>query len=226
MAEVQDLRRRRDRREQPIGELVHRRRRHRERDLLQHDPVAARALLPGVEHAAVVLVGRDDLVAGLQVDSELRDLQRFAGVARDRELLGVAAERRRQAPPHRLDVRLEDLPHVVHGRLVREVEIALERLVHDARARAAAAVVQVDDGAIEREGLLDLAPVGLVCRKLRRLASAAEGSGGGQARMGLIREGRERGGSGATGRAQESASCDHARSCLLERIQYLAIWNR
>ena len=165
--------------EQPLGEIVQRRRRHRERDLLQHDAVAAHALIPGVEHAAVVLVGRDDLVARLQVDAELRDLQRLAGVARDRELLGVAAELRREAAAHGLDVRLEDLPHVVHGRLVREVEVALERLVHDARARAAAAVVQVDDRAVERERLLDLAPVGLVCRKLRRLASAAEGSGGG-----------------------------------------------
>ena len=132
-----------------------------------------------------------------------------------------AARRRRT----RLDVRLEDLPHVVHGRLVRDVEVPLERLVHDARARAAAAVVQIDDGAIEREGLLDLAPVGLVCRKLRRLASAAEGSGGAQARVGLIREGRQRGGSGAAGRAQESPSCDHADP-VAERIQYLTIWNR
>jgi hypothetical protein len=34
--------------------------------------------------------------------------------------------------------------------------------VNDPRARAAAAVVQIDDGAVEREGLLDLAPVVLV----------------------------------------------------------------
>ena len=50
------------------------------------------------------------------------------------------------------------------GRLVREIEIALEGLVDDARARAAAAVVQIDDGAVERERLLDLAPVVLVRR--------------------------------------------------------------
>jgi hypothetical protein len=65
-----------------------------------------------------------------------------------------AARRRRTL----LDVRLEDLPHVVHGRLVRDVEVALQRLVDDARAGAHAAVVQVDDRAVEREGLLDLAP--------------------------------------------------------------------
>ena len=54
------------------------------------------------------------------------------------------------------------VPHVVDRRLVRAVEIALQRLVHDARARAGVAVVQVDDGAIERERLLDVAPVALV----------------------------------------------------------------
>ena len=97
VAEVQHLRRRRDRGEQPVGEIVHRLRRHRERDLRQLDAVAPDALLPRVEHPAVVLVGRHDLVAGLEVDAELRDLQRLAGVARDRDLLGVAAERRRPA---------------------------------------------------------------------------------------------------------------------------------
>ena len=40
----------------------------------------------------------------------------------------------------------------------------MKRLVDDARARAAAAVVEIDDGAIERERLLDLAPVVLVGR--------------------------------------------------------------
>ena len=155
--------------------IVQRRRRHRERDLLERDAVAAGALIPGVEHAPVVLVGGDDLVAGLEVDSELRDLQRFAGVAGDGELVGLAAELRRQAAPHRLDVGLEDLPHVVHGRLVREVEVALERLVDDARAGAAAAVVQVDDGAVEREGLLDFAPVGFVGGKVRRIAAGGRG---------------------------------------------------
>ena len=162
VAEVQDFGRRRDRADQPIGEIVHRWRRHGERDLRQLDAVAADALFPGVEHPPVILVGRDDLVARLEVDAELRDLQRLARVARDGELFGIAAELRREPAAHALDVRLEDLPHVVHGRLVRDVEIALQRLVDDARARAAAAVVEIDDRAVERERLLDLAPVGLV----------------------------------------------------------------
>ena len=65
VAEVQHLGRGRDRAEQPIGEIAGRLRRHRERNLRQLDPVAAHALLPGVEHPAVVLVGRHDLVARL-----------------------------------------------------------------------------------------------------------------------------------------------------------------
>ena len=137
------------------------------RDLRQLDPVAAHALLPRVEHPPVVLVGRHDFVAGLERDAELRDLERLARVARDGELLGIASELGRQPPAHALDVGLEDLPHVVHGRLVRDVEVALERLVHDARARTAAAVVQIDDRPVEGEGLLDLAPVALVGRDAR-----------------------------------------------------------
>ena len=153
-------------------QIVEARRRHRERDLLQHDPVALLALLPGVEHAAVVLVGGEHLVAGREVEAELRDLQRLAGVARDRELLGVAAGARGEPAPHRLAVRLEHLPHVVRRRLVRDVEVALVGLVDDARARRDAAVVQVDDAAVERERELDLAPEGLVAGDVLGVAIA------------------------------------------------------
>ncbi len=66
-----------------------------------------------------------------------------------------------------LDVRLERVPHVVDRRLVGDVEVALQRFVDDARARAGVAVVQVDDRAVEREGLLDVAPV--ASRRRRRL---------------------------------------------------------
>ena len=142
--------------------------RHRKRDLRELDAVAADALFPRVDHPAVVLIRRHDLVAGLEVEAELRDLERFTRVAGDGELFGIAAELERQLTAHALDVRLEDLPHVVDRRLVRDVEIALQRLVNDARARAAAAVVEIDDRAIEREGLLDLAPVGFIRRDARR----------------------------------------------------------
>ena len=77
-----------------------------------------------------------------------------------RQLLGIAARiSAARLAPHRLDVGLLLLPHVVDGRLVGDVEVALERLVDDTRAGADVAVVEVDDGAVERERLLDLAPV-------------------------------------------------------------------
>ena len=49
-------------------------RRHLEGDLLDHDPVAARALVPGGDHPRVVLVGDDHLVAALEVEAEDHDL--------------------------------------------------------------------------------------------------------------------------------------------------------
>jgi hypothetical protein len=74
VAEVQDAGRRGDCAEQPVGEVVLRLRRYRKRDFRKTDPVAAHALFPGVEHAPVILVGGDHLVAGAQLDAELRDL--------------------------------------------------------------------------------------------------------------------------------------------------------
>ena len=59
---------------------------------LQDDAVAPRPLLPGRDHARVVLRRVDDLVARLQVDAEDHRLERLGGVARDRHLLGIAAE--------------------------------------------------------------------------------------------------------------------------------------
>ena len=101
--------------------------------------------MPGVEHAAVVLVRRDDLVAGLRsmpscaicsASLALRVIAISSGSQPN-----AAARRRRTLSM----LRLEHLPHVVDGRLVRDVEVALHRLLHDARARAEAAVVEVDD---------------------------------------------------------------------------------
>ncbi len=162
VADVDHFRAWRDRLLEPAKQVRLIGRRHGKRDLLEDDAVAAHALLPGVEHPPVVLVGRQDLVARLQVDAELRDLQGLARIPRDGQFLGVAAELGGQAPADRLEVRLEHLPHVVDGGLVRDVEIPLHRLVDHARARAHAAVVEIDDGAIEREGLADVAPEVLV----------------------------------------------------------------
>ena len=208
VAEVQDPGLRPDRRDQAIREIVHRRRRHRERNLLHRDALAPRALVPRVEHPPVVLVRRDDFVPGLEIDPELRDLQRLARVARDRHLLGTAAELRREPAAHRLDVRLEDLPHVVHGRLVGDVEIALEGLVDDARAGAAAAVVQVDDRAIERESLLDVAPVGFIARDIRRRQARRARARRRDAREALVGERGERHRARRPG-PEKAASADH-----------------
>src|SRR5437762_2003220 len=106
------------------------------------------------------------MIARAEIEAELRDLQRLARVARDGELFGVAPDLCRELAPHGLDVRLEQVPHVMDRRLVRDVEIALQCFVDDARAGARVAVVQVDDRAVEREGLLNLAPVALVGRNL------------------------------------------------------------
>jgi hypothetical protein len=190
---------------EPLREIRLAQRRHRKRHLLEDDAIAADALLPGVEHAPVVLVRRDDLVARREVEPELRDLQRLAGVACDGELLGVAAELAREPLTHRLDVRLEHLPHVIRRRLVRDVEVALHRLVHCARTGADTTVVQVDQRAVEGERLLDLPPEILVGRHVFRGASGdglrRVGHAGGDVRTGHGHEG-----GGAGGALQELAA--------------------
>src|SRR2546422_211618 len=113
---------------------------------------------------ALEIVQLGILVAAVERDPELHDLERFARVAGDGHLLGVAPEARCEPAPHRLDLGLEDLPHRVRRRRIGIVEIAPHRFLHDARAGAHAAVVQVDDRAVERECLLDLAPEILVLR--------------------------------------------------------------
>src|SRR5207247_6172027 len=67
------------------------------------DLVPPRALVPGGEHAAVVLLGGDDLVARLEVEAVLRDLKRLARVASDGDLFRVGAERRSQTLPGRFE---------------------------------------------------------------------------------------------------------------------------
>jgi hypothetical protein len=109
-----------DRALEHVDQVLRVRRRHGERDLPDDDAFAARALIPRGQHAAVVLVRRQHLVAGLHLDAELADLERFRRVARDRHLLGIAAERARELPAHALDLRLEHLPHRVHRRFVGE----------------------------------------------------------------------------------------------------------
>ena len=198
-----------------------RRQRDREGDLLDDDPLAAGALLPARDHPRVVLVGDDDLVAPLQVDAEDQGLHRLGGVAGDGDLLGVAAELAGQVAAHRLDPGLEDPPHVLHGRLVGEPQVA-DHLVEDVGRRGAdPAVVEVDDGAIDVEAALDLPTSNPRRRRARRPGSGRRPCrrrrrGPGRPRGMRRRPGRRR----RTGTGQEGASRAHrftsARSARLD----------
>ena len=105
-----------------------------------------------VEHARIVLIGGQDLVAGLQVDAVLRVLQRLAGVARDGHLFGIAAGGGGEMPAHAFDAALQDVDHGVVRPHVAVIEVAPHGLLHGARRRADVAVVQIQDVAVDGEG--------------------------------------------------------------------------
>ncbi len=91
-AYVDDFRFRRDRARDGIRQLRQIRRRHRELDLGDGDLVAAHALLPRVQHAAVVLVGCDDVIARLQIDAELDNLRLLESMGLEVCLLRAPAD--------------------------------------------------------------------------------------------------------------------------------------
>ena len=82
----------------------------------QHDSLAAGTLAERVEHARVILVGREHLVAGLKVQAELADLQALRGVACKGDLVGGDVPVTRQLLADTLAARLEDLPQRDGGR--------------------------------------------------------------------------------------------------------------
>ncbi len=147
--------------------------RHRDRELLEDDPFAALALLEGREHARVILRGGEHLVAALQVVAELADLKALRGVAGEGQLLRINAPLAGEALAHGLALRLEHAPHRVDGRLVRVVEVPLHRLLDPAGRRAHAAVVQVDQAAVDGERPRDLEPEVLVAGDLLGRARVA-----------------------------------------------------
>ena len=87
-----------------FDEVVHRGRRALERHLFKDDAVAAFALLPGSDHAAVVLVGGDDFVAAFQFHAELDNFEGFARVAGDGNFFGFDAEGFGDAAADGLDI--------------------------------------------------------------------------------------------------------------------------
>jgi len=94
-------------------------------NLGQLDAVAAHPLLPRREHARVVLVGGQHLVARLEVEAELAICSDSLALRVMANSSGSQPNSRASSRRHALDVRLQDLPHVVDGRLVRDVEVRL-----------------------------------------------------------------------------------------------------
>jgi hypothetical protein len=89
--------------------------------------------------------------------------------------------------------------------------------VHDPRAGTAAAIVEIDDGAIEGERLLDFSPVVLVGRNRDRRVILDCRTGGEDARVAVVaKRRRQSGGSGRAGRPQELSPGPH--EALLWRV--------
>ena len=103
------------------------RRRHGKLEAGHDDALAPHPLVPRRQHAGIVLLGRDDLVAGLEVDPVLDDLEGFAGAAGQGHLLGVGAELHGHPPADGLDV-LGDLGLIVDGQHVDDVHVAPDGL--------------------------------------------------------------------------------------------------
>src|SRR5215207_10383699 len=75
-------------------------------DELETDAVAPLALPQSGEHARVVLRRRQNLVAGLEVETEEQGFERVRSVARDGDLFAVTAEQLREAGADGLGLRL------------------------------------------------------------------------------------------------------------------------
>ena len=185
MAEQDQLRARRDGLLKAAVQVVHGGRRHGEGDGFEHDAFAALALGEGGEHARIVLVGGEDLVAALEIDAVLRVLQGFAGVARDGDLLGIAARGLGQAAADRFHLAFEHADHGVIRPHVGVLQVAAHGVLHGARRGADVAVVEVDDIAVDAERGADLAPEVFVGGDLFRGAGSGGAGGGAHAVDGM-----------------------------------------
>ena len=148
-----------------LGEIVQAGRRNRELDLLQHDAVAAFALLPGGDHARVILIGGEHFVARLQAPCRV---ERSPAPSLALRVMAISSGSQpndsRQPAPHRFDARIENVPHVVRRVQVLHFEIADLGVHHDLRRGRDAAVVQIDHVAIDGERMADVEPEVFIAR--------------------------------------------------------------
>ena len=112
--------------------------RDRQPELLEHDLVPPLALLPGGDHPRIIVGRGQDLVARLEVEAELTDLQPLRGVADDRDLLAVAAEVARELI---LAGRHPETPVMIAV----NVSLPSERLIHGKLSALAFLVQTISD---------------------------------------------------------------------------------
>ena len=128
------------------------------------NPFSHSALAVGLDHIGVVLLGADDLVAGLQVESIDDGVERFGGVAVDGDFVGLGAGQLCQLLAQRLAALIENAPHIVGWPLVGELVVALDRLLHhDGRGRDSP-VIEIDEVGIHGISALDHGPIVFVLR--------------------------------------------------------------
>ena len=141
-----------------LGQIGHAGRRDGEFELLQDNAIAAFALLPGSDHARVILIGGDDFIARIELHAELHDLVGLAGVAGDGDFFGIDAEHLRQAAADGFDAGVEHVPHVIGRVHVLNFEIPDFGIHHRLGCGRDAAVVEVDHVAIDGERMAYIEP--------------------------------------------------------------------
>src|SRR5215216_3475428 len=102
----------------------------------------------------------------------------------------------------------------MHRRFVRVSEVALHGILHDARRRADASVVEIDERAINGERLLNLAPVIFIGRDLFRRRVVQVARGGKDSLYASFAKGSHCAHSSrARNSSQESSPCKHYCCC-------------
>ena len=147
----------------------------------QLDSLAPYPLAEGGQHATVLLVAAQDLIAALQGQPKLADLKTLRGVARDGHLLGVGAQHLGQGGAYLLTPLVLEPPHDVGRCAVGLGGEPLEGFLDGLGRRADPAVVEVHHAAVHGEGLLHGAPLGLLPCELG--SRAVVGSQVGEARQ-------------------------------------------